>query len=272
MDDFPLLDLAHIEALMFDLDGVLLEGKQAVPGAVEAVRTVERCGVATRFVTNTTAQPRDKLLELLTGLGLPVSAEKLFTPASLARRIMSRKGTARYRLLGPPELETDLGPGRLTLDDRSAPEWVVMGLYTPFFKHDALCVGLKDLLGGARLLALHANRLWKTERGLEVGLGGYVAALEYAAGTEALVIGKPSAAFFEEVLQDIGKPRHRVAMVGDDIEGDVGGAQRAGIAGILVRTGRFDPQAFSRSEVQPALVVDDVGELARQLLAVVDVN
>jgi ribonucleotide monophosphatase NagD (HAD superfamily) len=59
-------------------------------------------------------------------------------------------------------------------------------------------------------------------------------------------------------------------MVGDDIEGDVGGAQRAGIPGILVRTGRFNPHAFSRSEVEPALVVDDVRDLVRRLAAGAD--
>jgi HAD superfamily hydrolase (TIGR01458 family) len=270
MDEFPLFDLSRIEALMFDLDGVLLDGERSMPGAVEAVRAVQKRGLVTRFVTNTTAQPRAKLLEKLKRLGFSLRSEQLFTPAALARRVMARVGTPRYRLLGPPELEEDLGPGRLPLDDKSTPEWVVMGLYTPFYKHDALCTGLRDLLNGSRLMALHANRLWRTERGNELGLGGYVRALEYGAGTEALVIGKPSAAFFEEVLREMGKPRQRAAMVGDDIECDVGGAQQVGIAGILVRTGRFNPHSFSRSEVEPALVVDDVRDLVRRLSAGID--
>jgi HAD superfamily hydrolase (TIGR01458 family) len=258
-------DLGQIEALMFDLDGVIFVGDEPIAGSVEAVKAIERRGIITRFVTNTTTRPRRLLMDKLAGLGLEISAEQLFTPAALARRAMERAGAITYRLMAPPELAEDLGPGRIAAGDTATPDWVVMGLHTPFFNHQALTTALGDLLAGARLMALHKNRIWRTSRGLELGLGGYVSALEHGAGIEAVVIGKPSAAFFKEALDDIGKPLSRVAMVGDDIESDVGGARAAGVSGILVRTGKFTPRSLELSDVEPDLIVDDAADLARRI-------
>ena len=103
--------------------------------------------------------------------------------------------------------------------------------------------------------------------GFELGLGAYVKALSYAAGVEPLVIGKPSEAFFGEALADLGLPAADVGMVGDDLESDIGGAQAAGMAGILVRTGKFDAKVVAASAIEPALVVDDIAALARRLAA-----
>ena len=77
---------------MFDLDGVIFVGDQAIAGSVEAVRAIATRGIVTRFVTNTTTRTRRSLLEKLAGFGLEVSPEQLFTPAALARRAMERGG------------------------------------------------------------------------------------------------------------------------------------------------------------------------------------
>ncbi len=261
------LTLPRIRALMLDIDGVLLEDGEPIPGAAESVRALLGLGLEIRFVTNTTAMTRRRLLERLERLGFPVTGDRLFTVAALARRLFDRAGKSRYRLLGPPELVEDLGQGHVALDDPSSPDWVVMGLHIPAFQHETLNIGLRDLLNGATLVALHANRVWRTRRGMEVGLGAYVRALEYAARTEAVVMGKPSRAFFEEVLHDLALPPDQVAMVGDDSESDVGGAQAAGIHGIQVRTGKFSPRSLALAGVTPDLTVDDINDLARRFLS-----
>ena len=92
---------------------------------------------------------------------------------------------------------------------------------------------------GAELIALQKNRFWQRADGLSLDVGPFVAALEYATGHEATVVGKPAAAFFEQALADAGEAAADAVMVGDDVESDVGGALRAGLAGILVRTGKY---------------------------------
>jgi ribonucleotide monophosphatase NagD (HAD superfamily) len=92
--------------------------------------------------------------------------------------------------------------------------------------------------------------------------GPYVAALEYAAGIEAEVVGKPSRAFFELCLQEIGLLARDVLVVGDDVENDAMGGARAGCRVALVRTGKFSEEMLARSDVRPDLLLDSVADLS----------
>jgi ribonucleotide monophosphatase NagD (HAD superfamily) len=109
---------------------------------------------------------------------------------------------------------------------------------------------------GAKLLALQKNRYWQTDVGLSLDAGPFVAALEYASGKRASVVGKPERDFFRLALEDIRLEANEVAMVGDDAEADVIGAKRAGLMGIQVRTGKW------RADAREAdLVIDSIADL-----------
>jgi ribonucleotide monophosphatase NagD (HAD superfamily) len=91
--------------------------------------------------------------------------------------------------------------------------------------------------------------------------GPFVTALEYATGKEAVCIGKPAPGFFAAALEGLRIPASETVMVGDDIETDIGGAQRCGIQGILVRTGKFREETLATSGVCPELVIDSFADL-----------
>lgn len=93
-------------------------------------------------------------------------------------------------------------------------------------------------MDGAVLLAMHTNSYWRVREGLQLDSELFVHALEIATGKQAVVLGKPDRAFFEQALHEMGINADEAVMVGDDIENDVGGAQQAGLRGILVCTGR----------------------------------
>jgi HAD superfamily hydrolase (TIGR01458 family) len=121
------------------------------------------------------------------------------------------------------------------------------------------------VIAGAELIALQKNRYWLRADGLALDVGPFVAALEYATRREALVVGKPSRAFFELVVAALGVGPARAAMIGDDIESDVGGALAAGLAGVLVRTGKYTPNAARDSGVVPTAIIDSIAELPHLL-------
>jgi ribonucleotide monophosphatase NagD (HAD superfamily) len=100
-----------------------------------------------------------------------------------------------------------------------------------------------------------------TPDGLALDAGPFVAAIEYATGHEALVVGKPSEAFFELVLRDMGIDAGEAAMVGDDVETDVGGAIDAGLGGLLVRTGKYREEFVARSGIEPTETLDSITDL-----------
>jgi HAD superfamily hydrolase (TIGR01458 family) len=97
----------------------------------------------------------------------------------------------------------------------------------------------RKLLEGAELIGLQKNRYWETSGELTLDAGPFIAALEYASGREARVVGKPSAEFFSLALEDLGLKPEEVAMVGDDVEVDIGGAQKVGLKTVLVETGKY---------------------------------
>ncbi|MFN3919252.1 MAG: HAD hydrolase-like protein [Methylohalobius sp.] len=140
-------------------------------------------------------------------------------------------------------------------------DYVVAGDIGESWSYAVLNRAFRLLFEGAELLAVHKNRFWETEEGLKMDLGGFVAALEYASGKSAKTLGKPAPDFFRLALQDIGLAPEQVAIVGDDIDTDVGGGQAAGLLGILVRTGKYRESYVRASSVRPDLVIDSIRDL-----------
>ena len=91
--------------------------------------------------------------------------------------------------------------------------------------------------------------------------GSGCAAIEFATGREAYVVGKPARGFFDGVVGELGVEPGAAAMVGDDIESDIGGALRAGLRAILVRTGKYRADAVEAAGIKPTQVVDSIADV-----------
>jgi HAD superfamily hydrolase (TIGR01458 family) len=146
-----------------------------------------------------------------------------------------------------------------------AADAVIVGDLGEAFGYGVLNAAFRQVMDGAELIALQKNRYWLTAEGLSLDVGAFVAALEYATGREAYVVGKPSSPFFELVLRDLGVRAQDAAMVGDDVESDIGGALAAGLAGILVRTGKYRPDAVAAAGVTPTATVDSIADVPELL-------
>jgi HAD superfamily hydrolase (TIGR01458 family) len=138
---------------------------------------------------------------------------------------------------------------------------VIIGDLGPAFGYDVLNHAFRQVMNGAELIALQKNRYWKRVDGLSLDVGPFVAAIEYATGRDAYVVGKPAKGFFDQVLASVGVDASAAAMVGDDIESDIAGALRAGLAAILVRTGKYREDRARESGIQPTRVVDSIADV-----------
>jgi HAD superfamily hydrolase (TIGR01458 family) len=254
--------LGAIRALLLDLDGVLYVEDEPVPGAREAVAELRDRGLALRFVTNTTARPRRLILERLERLGFAVDPSELSTPAALAVRRCRERGLRRVALVMNEDVKEDFAE----LEEVGAgAEAVVIGDLGTDFGYGVLNLAFRQLMDGAELIALQKNRFWMTPDGLSLDVGPFVAALEYAARRDALVVGKPAREFFAAILAGIPAEPGAAAMVGDDVESDIGGALGAGLAGVLVRTGKYREDALEASGVEPTAVVDSIADVPELL-------
>jgi phospholysine phosphohistidine inorganic pyrophosphate phosphatase len=246
-------------AILVDIDGVLYVGDEPVPGAARALECL-RSIAGVRLLTNTTSRSRGEVLVGLRGLGFEAEPDELLTPSALAVGYCRERGLERVALLVPESLREDLA-GLTDVGSDEGADAVILGDLGEGFTPAVLNRALAQLLDGAQLIALQHNRVYRRKDGIVLDVGAYAAALEYASGRDSVVIGKPAPAFFAAALADLGADRVGAVMIGDDVEADVGGAIDAGLAGILVRTGKYRPDLVARSAVQATATVDSIADV-----------
>jgi HAD superfamily hydrolase (TIGR01458 family) len=253
-------------AILLDIDGVLHVSGEAVPGGAEAVRELREDGHRLRFVTNNTTRARKRLADDLRGLGIELEDDELATTPLAAGGLLAGR---RVLALTMAAVRDDLAE-RIELVDRDADVVLLGGADESdetgqVFSYENLNRAFAELEGGARLVCLHRNRWWQTSRGPLLDAGAFVAGLEYAAGLDAEVVGKPSRAYFEAALAELDASPEDAVMVGDDVEADVGGAKAAGLRGVLVRTGKFREETLASAEPQPDGVVESIAAVPAYL-------
>jgi HAD superfamily hydrolase (TIGR01458 family) len=251
-----------VTAMLIDLDGVLYVEDEPVVGAVDAVARLRRHGLALRYVTNTTAHSRARTLAKLSRLGFTVEDRELITPATLAVRYCRHRGYRRVALVMNEEVKRDFAD----LDEADeGVQAVIVGDLGPAFGYDVLNHAFRCVMAGAELIALQKNRYWLRADGLSLDVGPFVAALEYATNREAYVVGKPARGFFDQALEDLGVAADDAAMIGDDIESDIGGARNAGLQAILVKTGKYREDRVRESGIEPTALVESIADVPELL-------
>jgi HAD superfamily hydrolase (TIGR01458 family) len=258
-----------VRAVLIDIDGVLTVSWKPLPGAVDVIRALRAAEVPFALVTNTTSRTRARIAATLADAGFPVGPDDVVgAPAATAAHLRENHPGAACVLLSSGDVADDLEGVRLVGPDADDVDVVVLGGAGPEFSYEALDAVYQHLQHGAALVAMHRNLYWRTDAGLQLDAGAFLLGLEKAADTEAVVLGKPSGAFFAAALSLLGVGRSEAVMVGDDLEADVLGAQHAGIAGVLVRTGKYSEkdeegsqEGDGRGDERPQHVVDSIADL-----------
>ena len=247
-----------VRGALLDLEGVLYQADAPIALAREALDRLGTDGIALRYLTNTTTKPRGDVVGRMHAMGFALDLDEVFSPAMAAVAVLRREGLTRVHLAAPERLAEDFA-GFDLVDDRV--EAVVMGdLYTGY-SWQRLNRLFQMVLDGAAILALHKNRYCRRDEGLSLDLGPFVAALEYAAGTTARVLGKPDRAFFDMALASIGLAAGEVVMIGDDIEADIGGAQSAGLRAVQVETGKYSARDRDHPSITPDARIATIADL-----------
>jgi len=255
-----------IRGVLLDIDGVLHVSMQPIGGAAETLRWLAQKGYQTGFVTNTTTVARATLVQRLQQVGLPVTEERLLTaPVATANYIRQHFPGKRCWVLTKGNTAVDFAGIELVEPPTENIGVVVIGGAEELLTYEAMNNAFRLVMNGASLLAMHTNMYWRTASGLQLDSGPYVRALEIATGKQAVVLGKPDPAFFAQALLTIGVQPEEAILVGDDIENDVAGAQRAGLRGILVYTGKHKADSPLLQKTHPDAVLASIAELPTYL-------
>lgn len=250
----------NITSLLIDIDGVLYVGDTVIAGANDALGYLREKGYRFRFVSNTTRKSRKSISTHLMRMGFVIPESMIFTPPLAAADYMKSRRQTCCHLLGTPDIAAELMSQGITLDSGDV-DYVVVGDAGDAFSYEQMNSAFRLLLEGATLLALEKDRYWMGRGGLQLSAGPFVTALEYASGKAAQVIGKPAPQFFRLALDSMDALPGESAMIGDDVTTDIGGAMALGMKGILVRTGKFRPEAIAGVGIKPTYVIDSIAAI-----------
>jgi HAD superfamily hydrolase (TIGR01458 family) len=250
---------APARGILLDIDGVLHVSMQPIAGVVETLHWLETHNYRTAFVTNTTTMARATLAQRLQQIGLPLTEQQVVTaPVATANYIRLHYPGKRCWLISKGDTAADF-TGIPLVDEQA--DVVVIGGAEELLSYQTMNRAFQMLMDGADLLAMHTNTYWRTSAGLQLDSGPFVRALEIASGKRAIIVGKPERTFFEQALRLIGVEAQAALMVGDDIENDVRGAQQAGLAGVLVCTGKHNTDSPLLEHIHPDAILPSIADL-----------
>lgn len=245
---------APIKALFIDLSGVLYEGENLIPGALQAMNSARQKGLTLRFVTNTATKSRETILEKLAAMGFSVEPGELFTAPDAALSYLRAQNLSPYALVHPSIKPLFEGQAH------GEPNCVVLGDAREDLNYASLNQAFRHALKHRTLIAIGDNKYFSDGDQLCLDAGPFVRAIAWASDVEPVIMGKPSRAFFDQVVASTEVAAEQCMMIGDDIFGDIEGAINAGLQARLVKTGKYQPGDENR--ISPAArTLESIAEL-----------
>ncbi len=256
---------------IFDLDGTLYRGQEAVPHAVETVRELRQQGAQIRYLTNNSGQTRQAYIDKLVGMGFEANPKDIYSSAIASAKYCDEMGFDEIFAVGEPGLIATLHQaglrvinandmGEATSTASAVAKALVVGIHR-HFTYDIMLAGMQQVLQGARFIATNADATYPLEQNrLVPGAGAIVASLRTCTGIEPYVVGKPNPYITELVLKDAGVAASDALVVGDRQETDIESGIRAGVDTHLVLTGvtKKAPEGQSASEDLRALLGESI--------------
>ena len=242
------------------MDGVLVRGRQPIPGAQEFIERLQQAGARFVVLTNNPMYtPRD-LQHRLAAIGLNVPHDHLFTSAMATAQFLhsQRPGGSAY-VIGETGLTTALHDVGYVLADRD-PDYVVLGETTDY-SFERISRAVRLVAAGARFIATNPDPAGPSEKGIEPACGAMAALIEKATGVAPYFVGKPNPLMMRSALRFLGAHSEDTVMVGDRMDTDVIAGIESGLETILVLTGVTREEDIARWPYRPTRVVPSVAEI-----------
>jgi 4-nitrophenyl phosphatase len=262
------VSLRAINHLIIDMDGVLWRGKQPLPGLTRFFQTLRQLAIRFVLATNNATKSRDEYLAKLEQFGLHLTREELLTsPQATANYLAQHAPQAQVFVIGEAGLIAELRNAGLSVvnDQPERATHVVVGLDRglTYAKLAEACLLIRR---GATFIGTNPDLTFPSERGLVPGNGSILAALRAATGVEPLIIGKPQPEIMRQAMAQMNGTPESTAMIGDRLDTDILGGQRAGLTTILMLSGVTSLEDLNHSPIKPDYVFANLDELTDALL------
>ncbi|OGV64439.1 MAG: hypothetical protein A2498_04245 [Lentisphaerae bacterium RIFOXYC12_FULL_60_16] len=251
----------NFKGVIFDLDGTVYRGKEAIPGAADFIHHLRDRAIPIRFVTNRANRPAGDVCQQLTGMGLDCTPADVLTSADATAAYLK---PGRVYAIGESGLIEALDRHGFIRDDQS-PDYVIVS-FDREFNFKKLSTAVRLISNGAQFVATNPDRALRLEHGISPGTGSLVAAVQAATGVAPLIIGKPERRIFDMVLKDMNLAGSDVIAIGDNLDTDIPAGQVVGMRTVLILTGISTRADLARAPVPPTWVVETYAELEGILL------
>ena len=263
-----MIDLSAIRHLIVDMDGVLWHGDRSLPQTPQFFATLRRLGVRFVLATNNASRTVEDYQNKLAGFGVHVELDEIMTsPQATAAYLKQHAPDARIFAIGEPGLVKELqrlGLSVVPQDQPAGATHVVVG-WDRGLTYAKLAEACLLIRAGAVFVGTNPDVTYPEARGIVPGNGATLALLRAATDIDPIIIGKPQPDMIIQSMQRMGGEPHNTAVIGDRLDTDILGGQRAGVPTILVLSGVTDRQLAGASPIQADAVFQDVGELAGAL-------
>ncbi|RRR67045.1 MAG: HAD-IIA family hydrolase [Candidatus Viridilinea halotolerans] len=256
--------LKTIQAVLFDMDGVLYRGQQVLEGVTELLHFLDTSGIAYACVTNNAALTPQQYEAKLAAMGIQMSATRVITSALVTGHYLRRhypQGT-RVFVVGMDGLREALFADGYFVADDVLPELVVQGADFQL-TYETLRKATLFIRGGAVFIATNPDKTFPAEEGLIPGSGAVTAALVAASDVRPVVIGKPAPTMFLIAAELLGATPEHTLVIGDRLDTDIGGALAAGMPSVLVLTGVSGRSEAEAGPIIPQMIMPDLTALLK---------
>jgi 4-nitrophenyl phosphatase len=258
---------SQAQAYILDMDGVLWRGGAPLPGTAGFFDLLHRLGKSYILATNNAMTTPTHIVDRLAGVGARIGVQDVLTSAQATAAYLRKQlpSGAPLFVVGEQGLQQALAQAGFKLVDRgSGAAAVVMGMDRKA-TWDKLAQATLAIGNGAAFYGTNPDRSFPVEGGLVPGAGALLAAVQAATGVAPTVIGKPETPLFLEALNRLGTDRSQTLIVGDRLETDILGGQRAGMQTILILTGVTTAVMLAEADIQPDWVYQDLPALTLAL-------
>jgi 4-nitrophenyl phosphatase len=259
--------LPDLRGFLIDLDGVVYTGTEVIPGAPEFFALLRARSVPFLLITNNSSRRAEQFAARLEQMGIPVAPEEILTSAQATAETLaaSAQSGSRVFVIGEEGLRSQLeAHGFILVDDSSDVDYVVVGLDRGF-DYRKLTLAVRAVAAGAQFVGSNPDATLPLEDGIYPGAGSFQAAITTATGVPPMIVGKPEPTMITLGLRHLGCAPALCGVVGDRLDTDILGGQRAGATTILVLTGISTLADVETSAVKPDYVLQDLTELGRRI-------
>ncbi|MEW6566700.1 MAG: HAD-IIA family hydrolase [Chloroflexota bacterium] len=260
-------ELTDIRGLIIDLDGVLWVGDTPLPGLHDFFALLHGRDIPYTLASNNATATPQAVHSKLRRMGVDVEPNRIITSSEATAAYLQRRLTpgAGVLVVGEEGLRSALARAGFVLRDRAEGVSAVAVGLDRSATYNSLAEATFALRAGALFVATNPDPTFPTERGLGPGAGALLALLQTACGLSPVIIGKPEPYLFRHALERIGVDAQHALVVGDRLETDILGGQRAGLATALLLTGVTTDLALAESPIRPTWAFAGLPELTQAL-------